>query len=47
MQIGKKEKRDDVIMMSLPKIMEKCRPPGNQKKHKYYSKGLDESYPKM
>ena len=30
MQIGKHATRNDVIMMSLPKTMGKCGPPGNQ-----------------
>ena len=35
--------RNDVIMTSLPKTMEKCGPPRNQKNYI----GIDESYPKM
>ena len=30
MQIGNHATRNDVIMMSLPKTMGKCGPPGNQ-----------------
>ena len=38
--------RNDIIMTSLPKTMEKCGPPWNQQII-YHSKGIDESYPKM
>ena len=37
--------RNNVIMTSLPKTMEKCGPPRNQQII-YHSKGIDESYPK-
>ena len=38
--------RNDVIMTSLPKTMEKCGPP-QTKQIIYHSKGIDESYQKM
>ena len=37
--------RNNVIMTSLPKTMEKCGPPRNQQII-YHSKGIDESYSK-
>ena len=48
-KIGKLENhvtRNDVIMTSLPKTMEKCGPP-QTKQIIYHSKGIDECYPKM
>ena len=38
--------RNDVIITSLPKTIEKCRPPQNQTII-YHSQGIDESYTKM
>ena len=40
-------RRNEVIMTSLPKTIEKSGPPRNQTNYINYSKGIDESYPKI